>query len=136
VKQAIHPGVFLGGAILLCTVWLLARPPVPAETFTRNGPRLAQVDPPSIVLDTAILERYAGQYEGRGDFTVNLTLQDGKLFAQTPGTVPFEMRATSATEFFLKGMAIDVKFDVDSRNTVRGFVASTEFGPIKLKRVR
>src|SRR5690349_662232 len=102
----LHPAVFLGAVIVLCTAWLWARPPVTAVAMpARSTPRPALVQPASIKLDTAILERYAGTYEGRGGFTVDVTLKDGKLFAQSPGAlpVPFELRATSETKFFVQG---------------------------------
>jgi hypothetical protein len=146
-----HPAVFLGAVILVCTAWLWMRPPVSAiETVVaRSTPRPALVEPTSIKLDSAILERYAGKYEGRGGFTVDLALKDGKLFAQSTGTIPtmpIELRATSDTEFFLVGpragtatlapIGVDVEFDVARDGTVRGFAANTEYGVIEVKRVR
>ena len=138
-----HPSVFLGAVILLCTAWLWARPPVSAtETVVRSTPQPALVVPESIKLDTPILERYVGTYEGRGGFTVGLALKDGRLLAQSAGVmpVPFELRATSETEFFLMGptapIGVDVEFDVARDGTVRGFSANTEYGVIDVKRVR
>ena len=142
-----HPAVFLSAVLLLCTAWLLARPPVAAiETVARRTPRPAVVEPASIELDIAILERYAGKYEGRGGFTVDLTLKGGKLFARSTGTIPsapFEMRPTSQTEFFLIAPGAsapvtgwDVEFDVARDGTVRGFEVNTEYGLIEVKRVR
>ena len=133
-----HPAVFLGAVILLCAAWLWARPPVSAiETVARGRPRPALVEPASIKLDAAILERYTGKYEGRGDFTIDLTVKDGKLIAQS--VVPYELRATSETEFFVMlnaPIGVDVKFDVARDGTVRGFSANTEYGVIEAKRVR
>jgi hypothetical protein len=139
-----HPAVFLSAAVLLCAVWLWVRPPVSAvPTIARSTPRPALVEPASIELDAAILERYAGKYEGRGDFTIDLTVKDGKLLAQSVGTIPsipFELRATSETEFFLMGpnapVGVDVEFDVARDGTVRGFAANTEYGVIEVKRLR
>lgn len=137
MRQTFHPAMFLGGAILLCAAWLWARPAVsPVQAFARGGPRPALVEPAYVALDTAILERYVGRYEGRGDFTVALTLEDGKLFAQAPGGMPFELRPTSETEFFLRSMGYDVAFDVGNDGTVRGFSTNTEYGLVKVKRVR
>jgi hypothetical protein len=138
-----HPAVFLGAVILLCAAWLWQRPAVPAvETIARRAPRPAVVEPASIKLGAAILERYVGRYEGRGDFTIDLTLKDDKLFAQSAGTIPsipFELRATSETEFFVMGpsapVGVDVKFDVARDGTVRGFAANTEYGLIEVKRI-
>ena len=137
-----HPAVFLGAVILLCTAWLWARPPVSAiETVARRTPRPALAVPTSIELDAAILERYVGKYEGRGGFTVDLSMKAGKLLAHA-GAIPYELRATSETEFFLmvpgspNAPGVDVEFDVARDGTVRGFAASTELGLIEVKRVR
>ena len=137
-----HPAVFLGAVLLLCAAWLWARPPVTVvQTSTRSAPRPAIVEPVSIELDTAILERYAGTYEGRGGFTVDLSVKDGKLLAQSAGTlpIPYELRATTETKFFLMGpsapVGVDIEFDVARDGTVRGFAASTEFGLIEVTRV-
>ena len=134
----------IGVAILLCAAWLSMRPPVSAiETIARGRPRPALVVPKSIELDQAFLERYVGEYEGRGNFTVALTVKNGKLFAQSTGSIPtgpIELRATSETEFFLMGpnapIGVDVEFDVDGDGTVHGFAANTEYGLIEVKRVR
>lgn len=138
MRQTFHPAIFLSTVILICTAWLWARPPVTlVPTYARSGtPRPAVVERASIMLDTAILERYAGQYEGRGGFIVDLTLKDGRLLGRAQGTVPFELAATSETEFFIKNMGYDVEFDVARDGTVRGFAANTEYGLIEVKRVR
>ena len=137
MSRTIHPAFFSGGALLFCAAWLWGRPFGPGvETLVRGAPRPALVEPESIELDPAILERYAGKYEGRGDFNVELKLKDGKLVVLAPGIAPFEFRATSETEFFLKGAGVAVEFDVARDGTVRGFSANTEFGLIKMKRVR
>jgi hypothetical protein len=137
-----HPAVFLSAVILLCSAWLWARPPVTTlEITTRRTPRPALVVPASIKLDAAILERYTGKYEGRGGFTIDLVLKDGKLVARA-GAVPYELRATSETQFFLmvpgspNPPGVDVEFDVARGGGVRGFAAYTEFGLIRMKRVR
>jgi len=143
-----HPAVFLGTVILLCAAWLWVRPPVSAiETVARSRPRPAVVASKTIELGQRLLERYVGQYEGRGGFVVELTLKGGKLFAQSVGTmpsIPFELRATSETEFFLTTpsanpnapIGVDLEFDVARDGTVRGFAATTELGLIEVKRVR
>jgi Domain of unknown function (DUF3471) len=137
MRQAIHPAVFLGGAVLLCAAWLWLEPWGPADTVpTGRAPRPVLAQRATIELDPAVLERYAGEYRGRAGFTVELTLKDGKLFAQSRDTVPFEMRATSATEFFLPGAGIDVTFRLAPDGAVKGFVAATDFGIIEVSRVR
>jgi hypothetical protein len=140
MRQTFHPALFLGVVILLCTAWLFARTPEPVvERLARSSPRPVLVEPASIAIDTDILERYAGEYEGRGGFKVDVTMENGKLFAQSAQTLPsmpFELAATSETEFFLKGLGVDLEFDVAGDGTVRGFSADTEYGRIDVKRVR
>jgi hypothetical protein len=137
MRRAVHPAAFLGGAILLCVAWLWLEPWAPTESApTRHAPRSAAAQRASIVLDTAVLERYVGRYRGRGDFTVEVTRKDRTLFAQATGTIPFEMSATSRTEFFLPAVDVDVTFRLDRDGAVRGFVADTEFGIIEADRVR
>jgi hypothetical protein len=138
MKATIHPAVFLSGAIVFCALWLTFRPEAPLIPTVSAPSRVAQVAPPTISLDASILERYAGHYEGRADFTVELSLKDGRLYAQSPGVmVPMEMLATSEIEFFLKGSPeILLKFRLDSRGAVLGFDASTPYGPLTLDRAR
>ena len=138
MKRTFRPAVFLGTVIVLCSAWLWARPAPTVDTFARSAPRrVASVDPVGITLDSAALERYAGRYEGRGDFAVELTLKNGKLFAPNPpGTVAYELVPLSETEFFVKGLRYNVEFDVADDGTVRGFATNTEFGLIEVTRVR
>jgi len=136
MKATIHPAVFLSGCIAFCALWLslvpVEPPPVPAGVRRSAQPARANVK-----LDTPMLERYVGRYRGRGDFTVDMTMKDGRLYAQSPGTIQFEMLATSDVEFFLKESSdIDVKFRLDGRGAVTGFDAGTPYGPLSLDRER
>jgi hypothetical protein len=130
--------VFLGGAIVLCALWLWLRPPLPppeAATVATGTPRPARAARSSITLDAATLERYVGTYEGRQNFTVELTLRNGRLFVESPGVlVPVEMLAASETEFFLDGGGVDIEFRVDD-GVVKGFAANTELGVVLMDRV-
>ena len=138
MRLAINPSVFLGGAIVLCALWLWLRPPLPPPeraTVANGTSRPARAARSSITLDAATLERYVGKYEGRQNFTVEVTLKNGRLFAESPGVlVPLEMLATSETEFFLNGGGVDIKFRVEN-GLVKGFGANTEFGVLLMDRV-
>jgi uncharacterized protein DUF3471 len=138
MRLAIHPSVFLGSAIVLCALWLWLRPPLPpaGATVANGTPRAARASRASITLDAATLERYVGKYEGRQNFTVELTLKNGRLYAESPGIlVPLEMLATSETEFFLNGGGVDIKFRVEN-GVVKGLGANTDFGVVLMERVR
>jgi hypothetical protein len=137
MKPTFHPALFLGAVIVLCTAWLWTRPPPATAAFTANAPRRsALVEPPSIDLDVAILERYAGRYEGRRGYGVDLVLRGNELSVHSPDLVVVQLRATSETEFFLKGMGWDLEFDVAADGTVRGFAVNTDYGLIEMTRVR
>ena len=136
MKAAIHPAVFLLGCIVFCVLWL-SLVPVEAPPAPAGVRRNAQPARTSITLDAAILERYVGHYEGRANFTVDLSIKDRRLYAQSPATVPFEMLATSEIEFFLKESPdIEVKFLLDGGGAVTGFDAATPYGPVRLDRTR
>jgi hypothetical protein len=138
MRLAIHPAAFLGGAIVLCALWLWLRPAIPPEATVSSAggaPRPARVERPSITLPAAALEHYVGTYEGRANFKVELTSKNGHLFLQSPGvTAQFEMLATSETEFFLRDAGVDIKFRVED-GVVKGFSANTELGVIVVDRV-
>ena len=137
MKPTFHPALFLGAVIVLCTAWLFTRPPPATAAFAANAPRRpAVVEPESIDLERAILERYAGKYEGRRGYSVDLVLRGNELFVHSPGLVVVELRPTSETEFFFKGMGWGLEFDVATDGTVRGFSANTEYGLIEMTRVR
>ena len=137
MKRTIHPALFLSGAIVFCGLWLWVQPegpPIETASAQRSGAQPARA---SIKIDPAILERYVGHYAGRADFTVDITLKDGNLYAKSPGTVSFEMLAISETEFFLKESPDMVaKFRLDRRGTVSGFDAATPYGPVSVNRTR
>jgi Domain of unknown function (DUF3471) len=136
VKATIHPAVFLTGCIAFCAFWLSLVPvePPPVPLGVRRSAQPARA---SVQLNTTALERYVGHYLGRGDFTVEMSIKDGRLYAQSPGIIQFEMLATSEIEFFLKESPdVDVKFRLDSRGAVTGFDAATPYGPISLDRAR
>jgi hypothetical protein len=137
MRVTIHPAVFLSGCMVFCAVGLWLRPGV-LPTDTASAQR-SSVQPTrtSIKLDAAILERYVGHYTGRADFAVDVSMKDGRLYAQSPATVQFEMLATSALEFFLKESPdIDVKFRLDRSGAVIGFDAATPYGLVRLDRAR
>lgn len=138
MKLTIHPALFLSGALVFCALWLWWQPVQPSIEPATSAPRRgARPVRASIELEPAILGRYAGRYEGRADFTVDLSMNNGRLYAQSPGTVPFEMVATSEIEFYLKESPdIDVKFRLDGRGAVIGFDATTPYGPLSVDRAR
>jgi hypothetical protein len=137
MKPLFHPALFLGAVIVLCTAWLLARPPPAAATLVADAPRRpARVEPAFIELNGAFLARYAGRYEGRRGYSLDLVVRGNQLFANTPALLVAELHPTAETEFYLKGLGYQLKFDVAADGTVRGFATNTEYGLIEMTRVR
>jgi hypothetical protein len=136
LRVSIHPFVFLAGAVLVSALWLWRRPTLPAAMASgASGRTSIRVERPSISFDAVALERYVGTYEGRQSFTVELTLENGRLFANSPGVmVPFEMLPTSETKFFLKDAGVDVEFRIEN-GVVKGLAANTELGVVLMERV-
>lgn len=68
-----------------------------------------------VVVEVApeILERYAGEYELRADFTVTVTFDERGLRMQPTGQPRFPMFAESETEFFLRAAPVDITFIVE-----------------------
>lgn len=137
MRAVIHPGAFLSGCVVFCAAWLWLEPvPPPLENMTTSRDD-ARTERQSIDLEPAALERYAGHYEGRAGFTVDFSMKGGRLFADSPGSVTFEMLATSEVEFFAKqAPEILVRFRIDRRGEVTGFDAATPYGPMRLDRER
>jgi hypothetical protein len=137
MKATIHPAVFLSGCIVFCSLWLsfvpVELPPVPPGVRRSAEPARA-----TIKLETAILERYAGHYTGRADFTADLSVKDGRLYIESAVIGwPWELLATSEVAFFLKESPdIDVKFRLDGGGTVLGFDATTPYGTVSADRTR
>jgi hypothetical protein len=137
MKATIHPAVFLFGCIAFCALWLSVVPvePPPSPPGVR---RSAVAERATVNLDSAILERYVGHYEGRADFTVDLSVKDGRLYIESAIlTWPWELLATAETKFFLKESPdVAIEFRVDGRGAVTGFDAATPYGLISLDRAR
>jgi CubicO group peptidase (beta-lactamase class C family) len=102
-----------------------------AQVDTRTGPEEApmqrtsdQPPPPrqAIQVDPALLAAYAGTYELAPSFSITITLENGRLFAQATGQPKFEIFAESETSFFLKVVDAQLEFQKDAAGTVTGLV--------------
>lgn len=59
-------------------------------------------EPVSVAVDPSILAQYSGVYEIAPAFSIEVTADGGRLFAQATGQPKFELFAKTPTEFFLK----------------------------------
>ncbi|HEY0100075.1 MAG TPA: serine hydrolase [Pyrinomonadaceae bacterium] len=75
-----------------------------------------------IAVASAVLEKYAGQYQLRPNFIITMSLDNGKLLMQPNAPQKVEMFATSETEFFLKAGNAQFTFLKDAQGTVTGLI--------------
>jgi CubicO group peptidase (beta-lactamase class C family) len=76
----------------------------------------------AVRVEPAVLARYVGEYELFPGFTIVVTQEGEKLFAQATGQPRFELFAESDTKFFLEVVDAQVDFVVDAAGAVIGLV--------------
>ncbi|MBN1415246.1 MAG: serine hydrolase [Bacteroidales bacterium] len=64
----------------------------------------------TIILDSAVLDKYTGNYEYQSDVIITITAGDGKLFARPGGQNKVELFPVSETEFVAKEMNANLRF--------------------------
>ncbi|MEM8524327.1 MAG: serine hydrolase [Bacteroidota bacterium] len=72
----------------------------------------------AIELSEAALKQYAGVYEFDPDFSITITVDAGKIFAQATGQGKFELFPSSEHEFFLKVVDASVTFNQDDEGKI------------------
>ena len=65
-------------------------------------------------VDPGVYARYEGTYRMGDGTTFLVSTSENRLFLQQVGTRPIEMHPKSATEYFLKGINLEMSFSPDS----------------------
>jgi ketosteroid isomerase-like protein len=94
-----------------------------------EGQVLAEkIDPPSITLPGADLQKFAGTYKLKdSEPTYTLAVTDGKLMGGRTGRKPSEWNAETRDVFFIKGdPRIRKIFEYDANGNVTGFIERRE----------
>ena len=141
MKVDIHPAVFLAGAIALSATWLWLRSLQEITLAEALAPH-ARVDSsparaaprPSVHVDPAVLERYAGKYE-IGGVIVTLSVAQDRLAGDASELGRFELLPASDTKFYFGHFPGEVTFDADDGGRAEGFVADLPAGRVTAKRV-
>lgn len=68
------------------------------------------------------LDRFVGEYILAPTFSIIVTRDGGKLFAQATGQPAFQLFAESATTFSVKVVAAQLEFEIDTAGNVSGVV--------------
>ena len=90
--------------------------------------------PMPIELSAAQLDRYVGVYE-LPDAEVRLTRSENRLTADIPGQPPADLYPRADTEFFLRVLEADVRFELDDRHNVTGALYRADGQTISLKKI-
>ena len=141
MKVDIHPAVFVGGAMALSATWLWLRslqeitladalaPQARTDSSTaRAAPR------PSVHVDPAVLERYAGKYEIDA-LIVTLSVAQDRLVGDASELGRFELLPASDAKFYFGHFPGEVTFEADDGGRAEGFVADLPVGRLTAKRV-
>ncbi len=75
-----------------------------------------------IALDPKILESYVGEYQLAPTFTIKITHDGARLFAQATGQPAFELFAEKEGEFFLKVVDAQITFTKDASGAVTSLI--------------
>ena len=99
---AIHPGLFLAAALLLCALvlWLRPEPPVPPPSGTVVR---ADVDPRTF-------DRYVGRYRIDDATTVSIVRDGARLYAELDGGARLELIPVAERTFYVQAAEATVNF--------------------------
>ena len=78
--------------------------------------------PVAIALDSATLDRYAGDYQLAPGAVLTVTREGNRLFARLTGQSKAEIFAQSDTEFFYKVVKARISFESDAQGRTSGLV--------------
>ena len=97
-------------------------------------PRIADIE--SINIDPAILAQYSGTYEMNPSFSIEITTEADRIYAQATNQPKFELFPVSNTEFQLKEVVAKVAFVKDDKGQVEHLIlhqANMEQKAMKVK---
>jgi uncharacterized protein YneR len=88
-----------------------------------------------IAVDAAILARYAGRYELAPGVNVDVTREEGHLFAQLTGQPRVEVFAETVTDFFYKVVDAQITFKAGESGPATGLVLHQNGRDVPAKRI-
>ncbi|HSO77847.1 MAG TPA: serine hydrolase, partial [Bacteroidales bacterium] len=88
------------------------------KTFTIKRTAKELKEKPAITISEALLGEYAGEYEIQQGFTITVTAEGTRLFAQATGQGKFELFAESESKFYVKVVDAQLGFFRDDAGKV------------------
>ena len=104
-----------------------------ADGYTR-GLQFA-FERPSLSLSFDILDQYVGTYQPNDQVKIKVTKKDGHLEAEATGQGKVELLAESESDFYAKGVFLNVHFKKDENNKVTGIQLEQYTGGAFIKKV-
>jgi predicted alpha/beta superfamily hydrolase len=104
-----------------------------ADGYTR-GLQFA-FERPSLSLSSDILDQYVGTYQPNDQVKIKVTKKDGHLEAEATGQGKVELLAESESDFYAKGVFLNVHFKKDENNKVTGIQLEQYTGGAFIKKV-
>ncbi len=89
-----------------------------------------------IKIDPKIYDKYVGQYNATAGFTMTVTTEGDKIFAQITGQQKFEIFPESESSFFYKVVDAQIEFVKDSGGSVTEAVLKQAGQEFKMKKVK
>lgn len=90
----------------------------------------------TVVVDPALLDSYAGEYELQPGFTITFAREGDRFFTQATGQAKFELFAESTTKFFLKVVEAQVEFIADEAGKFNKMILYQGGRAMEAKRIR
>jgi len=91
-------------------------PALPLAPPAAPAPRAPTPD--EVEVATEVLQDYVGDYQLAPEMIATFTVENGQLFTQLTGQQRFPLFASSETEFFLKVVEADLRFERDASGQV------------------
>lgn len=89
-----------------------------------------------IQLDEKTMKLYIGQYDYGQSNILNVTFEDGQLYAQMTNQPKFPIFPMSNNEFYWKIVEASIKFIIDEKGIVTGAIHSQGGGQLNVKKIQ
>ena len=106
------------------------------ESYWKKTNKPIAAAPTETQVDEKILSSYIGEYELQPGFTIIVTKEGNKLFAQATGQPKFELFSTSETNWFLKVVDARVEFVKDGTGKVSKLILNQGGQKIDGKKIK
>jgi len=105
-----------------------------AEGFTRGLQFVFKR--PSFPVDTTVLQKFTGEYESQENYVYKITFENNAFTLNFPDNETRVLKQKSATEFYVLGEFLNIRFAQDAAGKVTGFEIDHFGGSEYLKKIK